>query len=60
MAFRLLSVWAYAARAAIATVLPGHPARIYWAHARQALFPGHGESIRDRAVREDDPGRGST
>lgn len=47
--FRLLSVWSYAARAALAALLPNHPARIYWAHARQALFPNRGESIRDLA-----------
>ena len=34
-----------------ATVIPGQPARIYWAHARQALFPSRGESIRDRRRR---------
>jgi hypothetical protein len=30
-------------------LLPNRPARVYWAHARQALFPNRGESIRDRA-----------
>jgi N-acetylglucosaminyl-diphospho-decaprenol L-rhamnosyltransferase len=58
--FRLLSAWSYAARAAFAALLPNHPARIYWAHARQALFPNRGESIRDRVVGSGDPGRGST
>jgi GT2 family glycosyltransferase len=48
LAVRLLTAWSYAARAAVATVLPNQPAAVYWAHARQALFPGHGESIRDR------------
>ena len=48
---RLLTTWTYAARALAATVLPNQPARIYWAHARQALFPSHGESIRDRRSR---------
>jgi N-acetylglucosaminyl-diphospho-decaprenol L-rhamnosyltransferase len=46
---RALTAWSYAVRALAATVLPGQPARIYWAHARQALFPARGESIRDRA-----------
>jgi N-acetylglucosaminyl-diphospho-decaprenol L-rhamnosyltransferase len=48
-AVRLLTAWTYAARALAATVLPNQPAAIYWAHARQALFPGRGESLRDRA-----------
>jgi len=48
VAVRLLTAWSYAVRAAVALVLPGHPARVYWAHARQALFPNRGESIRDR------------
>jgi GT2 family glycosyltransferase len=46
---RALTVWSYGLRALAATVLPGQPARVYWAHARQALLPGRGESIRDRA-----------
>jgi len=49
LAVRLLTSWSYALRALIATVLPNRPARIYWAHARQALLPRRGESIRDRA-----------
>lgn len=48
-AVRLLTAWSYALRALAATVLPNRPARIFWAHARQALFPNRGESIRDRA-----------
>jgi N-acetylglucosaminyl-diphospho-decaprenol L-rhamnosyltransferase len=48
-AVRLLTAWTYAARALAATLLPKQPAAIYWAHARQALFPGRGESLRDRA-----------
>jgi GT2 family glycosyltransferase len=49
LAVRLLTAWSYAARALAATVLPGRPARVYLAHARQALLPGRGESLRDRA-----------
>ena len=30
---------------------PASPARVYWAHARQALLPGRGESIRDCEAR---------
>ncbi|HEU4945033.1 MAG TPA: glycosyltransferase [Solirubrobacterales bacterium] len=50
LAVRVLTAWSYAVRALAATVLPKQPARVYWAHARQALWPGRGESIRDRAV----------
>jgi N-acetylglucosaminyl-diphospho-decaprenol L-rhamnosyltransferase len=46
---RALTAWSYAVRATVATVLPGQPANVYWAHARQALFPARGESLRDRA-----------
>jgi len=46
---RLLTAWAYALRALAATVLPNRPARVFWAHARQALFPSHGEGLRERA-----------
>jgi N-acetylglucosaminyl-diphospho-decaprenol L-rhamnosyltransferase len=45
---RLLTAWAYAVRALAASVLPNQPAAVYRAHARQALFPDRGESIRDR------------
>jgi len=51
LAVRLLTAWAYAVRSLAATVLPSQPARIYRAHARQALSPGRGESLRDRAAR---------
>jgi GT2 family glycosyltransferase len=50
-AVRVLTAWSYALRATAAALLPGRPARVYWAHARQALFPGRGESIRDRTHR---------
>jgi GT2 family glycosyltransferase len=49
MAVRVLTAWSYAARAIAATLLPNQPAPVYWAHARQALFPNRGESLRDRA-----------
>jgi N-acetylglucosaminyl-diphospho-decaprenol L-rhamnosyltransferase len=48
LAVRLLTAWAYALRALAATVLSGRPAAIFRAHARQALFPGHGASLRDK------------
>ncbi len=46
---RALTAWSYALRGLAATVLPGQPARVYWAHARQALFPKRGTSIADAA-----------
>jgi N-acetylglucosaminyl-diphospho-decaprenol L-rhamnosyltransferase len=49
LAVRVLTAWAYAVRALVATVLPSQPAAIYWAQAKQALFPSRGESIRNRA-----------
>ncbi|HEX5610044.1 MAG TPA: glycosyltransferase family 2 protein [Solirubrobacterales bacterium] len=49
LAVRLLTAWSYAVRALTATVLPNQPARVYWAHTRQALRPNRGESLRDRA-----------
>jgi GT2 family glycosyltransferase len=48
IAVRGLTAWAYAARALAAALVPGQPARIYRAHARQALFPQRGEGLRDR------------
>jgi N-acetylglucosaminyl-diphospho-decaprenol L-rhamnosyltransferase len=48
---RVLAAWSYALRALVATVLPRHPAEVYWAHARQALFPNRGEGIREGANR---------
>ncbi len=49
LAVRALTAWSYAVRALAATLLPNQPAAIYRAHARQALLPRRGESIRDRA-----------
>lgn len=49
LAVRILTAWSYALRALAATVLPNRSAPIMWAHARQALFPKRGESLRDRA-----------
>jgi GT2 family glycosyltransferase len=50
LAVRLLTAWSYAVRALAATVLPDQPAKIYRAHARQALFPSLGTSIADAAL----------
>jgi N-acetylglucosaminyl-diphospho-decaprenol L-rhamnosyltransferase len=50
LAVRTLTAWSYALRALAATVLPGRPAAVYRAHARQALLPGRGKSIRDQAA----------
>jgi N-acetylglucosaminyl-diphospho-decaprenol L-rhamnosyltransferase len=49
LAVRLLTAWSYAVRTLAATVMPKQSARIYWAHARQALFPRRGTSIADKA-----------
>src|SRR5262249_42272620 len=49
LAVRVLTAWSYAVRALAATVIPGQPAGVYRAHARQTLLPGRGESLRDRA-----------
>jgi GT2 family glycosyltransferase len=57
---RVLTAWSYALRAIGAVVTPGRSPRIMWAHARQALCPKRGESLRDRASRQGHPGRGST
>jgi N-acetylglucosaminyl-diphospho-decaprenol L-rhamnosyltransferase len=51
LAVRLLTAWSYALRALAAIVIPSQPSRIYWAHAQQALQPGRGISLRDRAGR---------
>ena len=48
---RLLTAWAYGLRALASLAIPGQPARVYLRHARQALLPDQGESIRDRAQR---------
>ncbi len=49
---RALTAWAYAVRAAVASARRQPTAPIFRAHARQALFPKRGESIRDRAERQ--------
>jgi hypothetical protein len=49
LAVRILTAWSYVARALAATVIPGRPADVYRAHARQALLPSRGTGIRDRA-----------
>jgi N-acetylglucosaminyl-diphospho-decaprenol L-rhamnosyltransferase len=50
LAVRLLTAWSYALRALAAMFIPGQPARVHWAHARQALSPNRGDSIRDRVT----------
>jgi N-acetylglucosaminyl-diphospho-decaprenol L-rhamnosyltransferase len=51
LAVRLLTAWTYALRAAAATVHPSRSPQVMPAHARQALFPNRGESLRDRTTR---------
>lgn len=48
LAVRALTAWAYGVRTIASVVLPGAPTAVYAAHARQALLPYRGESIRDR------------
>jgi len=48
-AVRVLTAWTYAVRAVVAALSPRRPSRVYWAHARQALFPQRGTSIADLA-----------
>lgn len=47
---RVLTAWSYALRALAAVVIPNRSPRIMWAHARQALFPHRGKSIKDLAA----------
>jgi GT2 family glycosyltransferase len=49
LAVRVLTAWSYAVRAVAATVAPKQPARIYWAHARQAIVPSLGASLKEKA-----------
>jgi hypothetical protein len=49
LAVRVLTAWSYAVRSLAATAIPGRPASVYRAHARQALFPARGKSLRDVA-----------
>jgi N-acetylglucosaminyl-diphospho-decaprenol L-rhamnosyltransferase len=49
MTSRVLWAWSYVPRAAAALVLPGHDARRYRLHARQALHPARGEGMREAA-----------
>ena len=49
LAWKACWTWAYLARAAVAALLPGRDPRRYLIHARQELFPGRGEGIRDAA-----------
>jgi N-acetylglucosaminyl-diphospho-decaprenol L-rhamnosyltransferase len=46
---RWLTAWAYAVRALVALVTPGHSARRYWRHATAALHPDRGEGLREAA-----------
>jgi N-acetylglucosaminyl-diphospho-decaprenol L-rhamnosyltransferase len=49
LVWRVCWVWAYLVRAAVAALLPGRDPRRYLLHARQELFPGRGEGIREAA-----------
>ena len=49
LAVRVLTAWAYGLRTIASVFMPKAPTPVYWAHARQALFPYRGESLADRA-----------
>jgi N-acetylglucosaminyl-diphospho-decaprenol L-rhamnosyltransferase len=49
LAVRVLTAWAYLVRAVAGAALPGHDARRYLMHVRQALCPARGEGIREAA-----------
>lgn len=52
LAVRLLTAWAYGLRALAAIATPDRSPQIMWAHARQALLPARGESLRDKAKQQ--------
>ncbi len=47
---RWLTAWTYSLRAIAATVLPGHNAARYRAHAHASLHPDEGEGLREAAL----------
>lgn len=49
LAVRLLTAWAYAVRAAAATILPGHDPARYRRHVTATLWPARGEGLREAA-----------
>jgi N-acetylglucosaminyl-diphospho-decaprenol L-rhamnosyltransferase len=46
---RVLTAWAYAVRAAAATIVPGHDPKRYWRHVTATLRPSRGEGLREAA-----------
>jgi N-acetylglucosaminyl-diphospho-decaprenol L-rhamnosyltransferase len=50
-AVRLLTAWSYAVRALVAAPMPNRPAKVYWAHARQALQPSRRQGLRELSMR---------
>jgi GT2 family glycosyltransferase len=51
LAVRLLTAWAYGARALAALLLPGHSPRRYWRQVTATLWPSRGEGLREAAER---------
>jgi len=47
---RVLTAWAYALRALVALVHPGHSSRRYWRHVTAPLAPTRGEGLREAAA----------
>ncbi|MSX01633.1 MAG: glycosyltransferase [Actinobacteria bacterium] len=50
MLVRWLTAWTYSLRGLAATILPGHDAARYRAHARASLHPDEGEGLREAAL----------
>jgi GT2 family glycosyltransferase len=57
LAVRVLTAWAYAARALAALALPGHSPRRYWRHVTATLAPSRGEGLREAAAEHNRGGR---
>jgi N-acetylglucosaminyl-diphospho-decaprenol L-rhamnosyltransferase len=51
LAVRWLTAWAYAVRALVALVLPGHSPQRYRRHVTATLWPARGEGLREAAER---------
>ncbi len=60
LAVRWLTAWSYAARAAVALVLPSHSARRYWRHVVATLHPERGSGLRELAAEYNRQGAASS
>jgi N-acetylglucosaminyl-diphospho-decaprenol L-rhamnosyltransferase len=50
VAMRWLTALAYAVRALLALLLPGHSPSRYWRHVTASVWPSHGEGLREAAA----------